>query len=159
MKKLIDYQNREYLICLPEDEEFDDVCNECEMNIVEPNLRTNNGTLNFNGLVYGSDILIVCGDNDKIVGYNSVVIKQNAFYINQIGVIPSYKKLGIGKKMMECIIDIADKVNLPVCAHVRSYNDASLAMVKSLGFEKIDELSSEKNFYFKLNTKLNKKRK
>ena len=155
MKNLTDYQNRKYYICFPVDDDFDDICNECEENIVKPNLRRNNGTLNFDGLVYGSDILLICKDNDKIVGYNSVVIKRNALYINQIAVIPSYKRQGIGKSMMECVIDIADKVGLPLCAHVRSYNEASLAMVRSLGFEKNEEYSSEKNFFFELNTKIN----
>ena len=155
MKKLTDYQNRQYYICFPVDDDFDDICGECEENIVKPNLRINNGTLNFNGLLYGSDILLICKDNDKIVGYNSVVIKKNSLYINQIAVLPNYKKQGIGKKMMECVIDISNKVGLPLCAHVRSYNEASLAMVKSLGFEKNEEFSNEKNYFFELNTKIN----
>ena len=81
MKKYTSYQNLDYYICTPDNEEFNNVCKECEENIVEPNLIDNDGTLLFHNLTYGSDFLIVCKDKDRVVGYNSVVVNNNSLYI------------------------------------------------------------------------------
>ena len=145
-----------YDIIIPSDNKFISICDECEKEIVTPNLSKNGGTLNFSNLVYNSDILIVCYKEKEIVGFNSLVMNKNELYIYQIGVKPGYKNQKIGTNLMKLAIDIAKKKNLMITAHVREYNIYSKMMMESVGLKKIDEYSSTNNLFYLLDVRKKK---
>ena len=131
-------------------EEFYKTCNYIEQNITFENLRENGGTLNYSGLTYNSNILLIALENDAPVGYNSVIASPDSYYIYQIAVKKSFQRKGIGTKMMEKAIEMADSKNLFVTAHVRDYNIASQRMFLKLGFIKAN---NRKNGLYILNQK------
>ena len=140
----------------PYDKSFNDMCDYLESNICKENLAQNGGILNYNGLTYNSDFLIVAFDKKKPVGYNSVIITNTNFYIYQIAVKNEYKQRGIGTSMMKAAIKIATDANQNVTANVRDYNIASQRMVEKLGFEKVSDNNG--NYLYLLEQKeLNKK--
>ncbi len=65
---------------------FKMVCNYCDRTIVEENLRANGGTLNYSGIIYDSDYLILCLDKTLPIGFNSIVELEDSLYIYQIAV-------------------------------------------------------------------------
>ena len=70
---------------------FNKICAYCDKRIVEENLSINGGTLNYSGIVYDSDIMIVCFDKTKPVAFNSIVELDDSLYIYQIAVKNSHK--------------------------------------------------------------------
>ena len=149
-----------YIIVNKDDKRFKNVCNYIEKHIVKENLRENGGTLNFTNLTYNSDYLIICTKRFVPIGFNSIIQFDNNLYINQIGVKNKYKKQGIGTQMMQMVIDIATAADIAVSADVRDYNIASQKMFQSLGFEKIDEYSTEEGYYYELDIpSINEKKK
>ena len=132
---------------------FNRICSYCDKHIVEENLSINGGTLNYSGIVYDSDIMIVCFDKTKPVAFNSLVELEDCIYIYQIAVQNTHKKEGIGTQLMQRAINIAEGKNKPVTAHVRDYNDASNHLFQKLGFDAIEPGS---NTLYVLETKQKK---
>ena len=62
---------------------FNKLCNYCDKKIVTENLSINGGTLNYSGIVFDSDIMIVCFDKTKPVAFNSLVELEDSIYIYQ----------------------------------------------------------------------------
>ena len=120
---------------------FDDLCDDIEENITADNLVINGGTLNYSGLTYYSEILLVAyNDEEEPVGYNSIVRDSNGLYIYQIAVKKSYHRNGIGTLMLREAIKIAEEEGASfVTAHVMDYNIASQTMFLHLGFKKVSE--------------------
>ncbi len=123
-----------YMTLTPNSREFKKICDYLDKKIVEENLYKNGGTLNYSGLVYESDILIVCFKDKIPVGFNSIIDLPEGYYIYQIAVSNSEKQKGIGKQLMQIIIDQAATNNKGIAAHVRDYNTASQKLFESLGF-------------------------
>lgn len=117
---------------------FNRICAYCDKHIVQENLSINGGTLNYSGIVYDSDIMIVCFDKTKPVAFNSIVELEDCLYIYQIAVKNNNKQQGIGTELMQRAITIAKSKNKPVTAHVRDYNDASNHLFQKLGFEAVE---------------------
>lgn len=117
---------------------FNKICAYCDKRIVEENLSINGGTLNYSGIIYDSDIIIVCFDKTKPIAFNSIVELDDSLYIYQIAVKNSHKKQGIGETLMHKAISIATCKNKAVTAHVRDYNEASNHLFKKLGFTAIE---------------------
>lgn len=124
-----------YLTLTRKSEEFKKICDYLDKKIVDENLYRNGGTLNYSGLVYESDILIVCFKDNVPVGFNSVIELPEGYYIYQIAVSKEEKKKGIGKQLMQMIMDRAAANNKDIAAHVRDYNTASQKLFESLGFK------------------------
>ena len=68
---------------IKEQAEFQNACAVLEENITKENLVVNGGTLNYNGLTYESDILLVAVSDEKPVGYVSLVLVQDSLYVYQ----------------------------------------------------------------------------
>lgn len=137
-----------YEIIFPEDKRFQSICDGVETCVVIPNLSKNGGTLNFEGLTYASDILILCRDKNHVIGFNSLVIDKNQLYVYQIAIKEDYKRKGIGSHMMMLAISVASELDLIVSAHVRDYNTISQRMFLGLGFRKNLKYSETDNFFY-----------
>lgn len=132
---------------------FYKICDYCNREIVQENLSINGGTLNYSGLVYDSDILIVCLDKTNPIAFNSIVELDDCLYIYQIAVQNKYKNQGIGTNLMQKAISIAETKEKTITAHVRDYNIASNTLFKKLGFDPIEPGS---NTLYLLDTKSKK---
>ena len=130
------------------DEKFREICNYLEENITNENLVVNGGTLNYHGLTYHSEVLILISLNDEIIGYNSLVVYDDTLYVYQIAVKKEYQQKGIGSLLMGKAIEIASSRNMDVTANVMEYNTNSKNMFFRLGFTKLDEMDG--NGYYRL---------
>lgn len=131
---------------------FNRICEYCDRTIVDENLIINGGTLNYSGIIYDSDIMIVCFDKTTPVAFNSIVELDDSIYIYQIAVKKSFKNKGIGTYLMQKAISIAKNKNKAVTAHVRDYNDASNHLFQKLGFAAV-ETGSNTLYVLNLKTK------
>lgn len=120
-------------------ESFIPLCQKLDEEITTENLRDNGGTLRFSTLIYKSDVLLVAYEGEEPVGYNSLIMSERGYYINQIAVKKSHQHQGVGSTMMKVAIEMAAQENKDVVAHVMNYNEASKGMFLSLGFKKIEE--------------------
>lgn len=118
---------------------FYKICNYIEENINRENLYTNGGTLNYSNLTYDSDILLVAFKDNIPVGYNSIVMCEDGYYIYQIAVKKEYQNSGIGTLMLKKAIKIAKDNKSFVIANVMNYNINSQKMFLKQGFKKMDE--------------------
>lgn len=114
---------------------FKTICKYCDRKIVEENLSINGGTLNYSGIVYNSDYLIVCIDNNIPIAFNSIVELEDNIYINQIAVKNNRKKQGIATQLMQIAISMGESKEKAITAHVRDYNTASNHLFQKLGFQ------------------------
>ncbi|KAF0981635.1 hypothetical protein FDP41_012292 [Naegleria fowleri] len=99
----------------------------------------------------GPDFNMFAIFNDIAVGSFSCRIEQynntKAIYIMLLGVLPKYRKLGIGKQLMEKIFDIARQNGISTCfLHVQTGNEGAVQFYEKLGFVKVKTLE---NFYAK----------
>ena len=145
--KMLDH-DLEQISILCEKDNFMKCCEICEDSITLPNLVCNGGTLNFSGLVYDSDILMLAYDGDSIVGFNSLVFYRNSIYVYQIAVMPDYKQKGIGSSMLNVTKTLADQLVLPITANVRDYNIASQKSFEKCGFRKDLENSLDNDYFY-----------
>jgi aminoglycoside 6'-N-acetyltransferase I len=86
--------------------------------------------------------LVVALDNDRVVGFVSAVIyvhpdkPATEMWINEIGVAPSHQRQGIGKALMQAILEEAKRSG---CAEAwvltERDNTPAMAMYKSTGGE------------------------
>lgn len=129
-------------------EKFNDICNYLEQNITKENLSINGGTLNYKNLTYDSDVLFVAYDNDneKLVGYNSVIKYEDGYYIYQIAVKKEFQNQGIGKQLALKSIELAESEKELLTAHIMEYNEASKRLFSSLGFKKLS-VNNGNGFY------------
>lgn len=117
---------------------FEKICEYCDREIVEENLRINGGTLNYSGIVYDSEYLIVCMDNNIPIGFNSIVELEDSLYIYQIAVKNNRKKQGIATQLMQIAISMGESKEKAITAHVRDYNVASNHLFQKLGFQALE---------------------
>lgn len=134
----------EYTLITNNASNFIKVCTECEADVVRPNLRINGGTLNYSGLTYDSDFLILCTLDKKIIGFISIIKDDNMYYIYQIAVINDFKRKGIATELINHIKELDNDAT--IVAHARSYNEASKNMLLKNGFVYVDELSTKDNY-------------
>ena len=139
----------EYKVVRSTDDNFETICMHCEMNIVPENLASNGGTLQFQFLTYQSDCIIYAQEASSILGFNALVIDYNmGFYVNQIAVKKDCQRKGIGTTLISMGKDMADKLSLPVYAHVRDYNIGSKKTFEKCGFEKDDTYRTENSLFY-----------
>uniref|UniRef100_A0A0D9V2T0 N-acetyltransferase domain-containing protein n=1 Tax=Leersia perrieri TaxID=77586 RepID=A0A0D9V2T0_9ORYZ len=86
----------------------------------------------FSKLAYYSDICvgaITCRLEKKEGGAVCV-------YIMTLGVLAPYRSLGIGTKLLNHVIELCEKQNIPeIYLHVQTNNDDAIAFYKKFGFE------------------------
>ncbi len=129
------------------DDNFINICNILEKDIVIENLSINGGTLNYTHLTYDSDILLVARDGSKIVGFASLVGFGNTIYVYQIAVKKEYQGNGIGSMLITKTIELAKDVDMDVTAHVMNYNTNSQKLFLGLNFLKLGESEEGNGFY------------
>lgn len=83
--------------------------------------------------------------NDIAVGSYSCRIEkhngQDSVYVMLLGVLPRYRKLGIGKQLMDQVFEVAKKHHVTKChLHVQDTNEAAIKFYESLGFKTVEKL-------------------
>lgn len=92
-------------------------------------------------------IYLVAEHNDRIIGYAGCVFAADEADITNIAVDEAVKRMGIGRKLLECLTDQAHKAGLvKIFLEVRVSNLAAIGLYTSSGFERA---GIRKNFYAK----------
>lgn len=87
----------------------------------------------------------VLEDNGYIVGYIGVWIMYEQSQITTIGVDPKYQRQGLGKSMMNTVIDIVSQQGCEtISLEVRISNQKAIALYENLGFQTV---SIRKDYY------------
>lgn len=82
---------------------------------------------------------------DRVIGYVGMWLIIDEVHITNVAVLPSYRKLGIGKCMMQKAIGFAKaRGAASMTLEVRPSNTPALALYKKLGFE---HAGVRKNYY------------
>ena len=103
---------------------------------------------------WGEDIFIdcfragyechVCEELDKVLGYCILSFGPGEAHILNISVDPNAQKLGIGRKMLEYLIELARDRAETIFLEVRPSNTVALALYKKTGF---NEIGIRKGYY------------
>ena len=89
--------------------------------------------------------LFVADLDGKIVGYGGVYLILDEGQISNIAVLGSYRSKGIGKAILDAIIDLCKKEGCArITLELRKSNDAAHALYKKCGFVEVGE---RPNFY------------
>ncbi len=81
----------------------------------------------------------------QVVGYCGVQVVLDEGYITNIAVLEPFRNLGIGKKLVNRLIEYANQNNLSfITLEVRESNERAIGLYKSFGF-KIQ--GKRRNFY------------
>ena len=89
---------------------------------------------------------VVAVEDETVLGFAGVHIIAGEGYITNIAVCESARRCGIGKMMLERIIDICKDKCTFVTLEVRVSNTPAISLYEKLGFE---TLGIRKNFYEK----------
>lgn len=92
-----------------------------------------------------STVFFIAKVGEKAVGYGGMYTVLDEGYVTNIGVLPEFRKQGIGAKIVNSLIDFSVKNNLSFLSlEVRISNLAAINLYKKFGFE---EQGKRKNFY------------
>lgn len=84
-------------------------------------------------------------NNGEIAGYMGMHIVLDECYITNVAVLPSYRRQGIGEKLISYGESIAEKEGCAfITLEVRVSNSVAIALYEKSGFERVGE---RKNFY------------
>ena len=87
----------------------------------------------------------VCDRVDQVVGYGIVSIAAGEAHIMNIGVDPSFHRQGIGRGLMDRLMETADENRCHVALlEVRPSNDVAIQMYLNMGFS---EIGMRKDYY------------
>lgn len=86
----------------------------------------------------------VCEEQNKILGYCLLSMAVGEAHILNISVHPEEQKQGVGRKMMEYLIDVARGRAETVFLEVRPSNAIAIALYEKLGF---NEIGIRKGYY------------
>ncbi|GAB2758891.1 ribosomal protein S18-alanine N-acetyltransferase [Amycolatopsis magusensis] len=80
-------------------------------------------------------------EEQELLGYAGLaVVGPRGDYeasLHTIGVAPEHQGKGIGKALLEAVLDKADELRAPVLLEVRTDNEVALAMYEKRGFTKL----------------------
>jgi ribosomal-protein-alanine N-acetyltransferase len=86
----------------------------------------------------------VCEENGKILGYCILTLGVGEAHVLNISVSPDEQNQGIGRRMMESLIDIAKGEAETMFLEVRPSNPGAIALYTKLGF---NEIGIRKGYY------------
>ena len=86
----------------------------------------------------------VCEEDNKIVGYSIMTMGVGEAHILNISVHPDEQGQGIGRKMMENLIEKAKREAETMFLEVRPSNPGAIALYQKLGF---NEIGVRKGYY------------
>lgn len=124
----------EYVLCTNKE----DVVKMCKPITMSLHIK-NGGILQFENALEESDEIIYARIGEKIVGY--VCVKRyetlaDGLYIEQIAVIKNHQRLGVGRRLLEEVLEYAkNRQYRNVYANCKKHNYASQRLFASLGFE------------------------
>ncbi|HLC58349.1 MAG TPA: GNAT family N-acetyltransferase [Candidatus Nanoarchaeia archaeon] len=88
-------------------------------------------------LARNSGYCYVAEDNGKIVG-SAFATHDGAFrgHIQKVAVAQEYRRQGVASRLVETIVERFEGIEIPlIFAHADKTNEASIGLLKSLGFE------------------------
>ncbi len=92
-----------------------------------------------------STVFFLAKVENKAVGYGGMYTVLDEGYVTNIGVLPDYRRKGIGAKIVNSLIDYSKEKSLDFLSlEVRVSNSAAISLYKNFGFE---EVGVRKNFY------------
>lgn len=84
-------------------------------------------------------------DGEKVIGYGGMYTVLDEGYVTNIGVLPEYRRKGIGSKIVKELINFSIEKSLSfITLEVRVSNVAAIELYKTLEF---NEVGRRKNFY------------
>lgn len=92
-----------------------------------------------------STVFFLARVDEKVVGYGGMYTVLDEGYVTNIGVLPEFRRRGIGAKIVNQLINFSKEKTLSFLSlEVRVSNMAAINLYKSFGFE---EVGKRKNFY------------
>lgn len=86
-------------------------------------------------------------EDEKLIGYIGVSVISDSCFINNIAVLPEYRRQGVGRALMKIAILTADAMGTGfISLEVRESNYAAINLYRSLGFE---DIGLRRDFYRK----------
>lgn len=86
----------------------------------------------------------ICSEQDTIVGYSIVSMAAGESHIMNLCVDPAVQSQGVGRKLLDNMIEIAKKKSESIFLEVRPSNIAAIALYEKRGF---NEIGVRKNYY------------
>ena len=92
-----------------------------------------------------ADFMIACDEEDNIVGYIGIWTLLDECQINKIAVMPEKRKIGIGKTILNHVIELTRDMGVKSWyLEVRESNTAAQALYRSAGFSSV---GTRMNYY------------
>jgi len=137
---MICHSNIKYLYIGKERDIFEEYANRCFEEIIKENLRSKGGMLIAPRAIWLADFLLIVTDKTytNCLGIAAVNKRSNPYtfrdelYITQIAVKNDYKRLGIGKSMVQ---ELIDNHNCDITCQINDFNTVSQVFFTNLGFE------------------------
>ena len=92
-----------------------------------------------------ANFMIACDEENNIVGYIGIWTLLDECQINKIAVIPEKRKIGIGKAILNHVLEFTRDIGVKNWyLEVRESNTAAQALYRSAGFSSV---GTRKNYY------------
>ena len=92
-----------------------------------------------------ADFMIACDEENNIIGYIGIWTLLDECQINKIAVIPEKRKNGIGKAILNHVLEFTRDIGVKNWyLEVRESNKAAQALYRSAGFSSV---GTRKNYY------------
>lgn len=92
-----------------------------------------------------STVFFLAKAEGKTVGYGGMYTVLDEGYVTNIGVLPAWRRKGIGAKIVKQLIDFSIEKHLAFLSlEVRVSNTAAITLYEKFGFERV---GLRKNFY------------
>ena len=92
-----------------------------------------------------STVFFIAKENNQTVGYAGMYTVLDEGYVTNVGVLPNYRKKGIGRALVQELINYSKNKDLAFLSlEVRVSNNAAIGLYSSLEFT---EVGKRKNFY------------
>lgn len=89
-------------------------------------------------------LFFVANKNGLIAGYMGISKILDEGYVTNVAVLPEYRRLGIGKKILEHVIDALKNELAFISLEVRASNNGAISLYEKFGFERV---GLRKRFY------------
>jgi ribosomal protein S18 acetylase RimI-like enzyme len=84
---------------------------------------------------------VIAWDQDEAIGFARYVRRGNHLYAGRVSVVPSHRRRGIARRLMEAIIALAPAQGCnEVQVEVRCVLTSNVGLYQSLGFEIVEEV-------------------
>ncbi len=88
----------------------------------------------------GGDIAYVAEDSGRVVGFGFATMSGSKARLHSLTMLPSYRASGYGSELMAARLTVLSALRVDsVIVEISKHNDASLAVARNAGFQKIGE--------------------